>query len=749
MRQEQREITMRRHSKKLLAAAVLAALPWVSGAAVVTPELSQQMALTPAGQQLPVIIQLADRVDLRQFQAVRLSKRDNSLLLALKDKASKTQGPLASAIATQGGARIRPLWIINGIAANLRPAGINLLSKFPGIGRISLDASVSPPVATAASAGSTQWNITAVHAPDLWALGQTGAGLVIANMDTGVDPDHPDLTGKWRGGANSWFDPHAQHATPHDASGHGTQTMGLMVGGSASGSAIGIAPDAHWIAAKLFDDAGQATLSDIHLSFQWLLDPDGNTATVDTPDVVNASWGLIGGPLGTCNPEFNDDIRALKAAGIAVVFSAGNDGPATATSQSPANNPEGFSTGAVDSQSIIANTSSRGPSGCDSSIFPKVVAPGVNVVTSDLSFGGLPVYATVSGTSFAAPHVAGLMALLAGAFPNATVSDLELALTQSAQDLGATGPDNSYGYGLANGNAAYSVLSAGTGSPPAITSTPVTSANQDQPYSYQVTASDPDGGSLAFALDTAPTGMSIGGSTGLIAWTPTVAQVGANAVKVRVTDPTGLSGFQTYAVTVLASNRPPVSGNDSYSVAQGATLNSAAPGVLANDSDPDGNAITAVLKSAPAHGSLTLNANGAFVYTPTAGYAGADSFTYAATDGTLTGNTASVALTVVAANKAPVANNDSYNVAQWRSGTYTPQVLTVLANDTDSDGSLNVATVKIVSSPNKGGKATANANGTVSYTPKLRYTGTETFKYTVKDNSGATSNSATVTLTIR
>jgi serine protease AprX len=739
---------MRTHPRNLLAAAVLAALPGLSTAAVISPELSQQLAITPPGQQLPVIIQLADRVDLRQFHPPKRDKRDNRLMLALKDKASRTHGPLASAIASQGGARQRQLWIINGIATNLQPAAVNLLARFPGIGRISLDATVSVPITASSSAGPANWNLSAVHAPDLWTLGHTGVGLVIANMDTGVDPNHPDLVGKWRGGTNSWFDPHNQHATPYDASGHGTGTMGLMVGGSASGAAIGIAPDARWIAAKLFDDAGQATLSDIHLAFQWLLDPDGNPATVDMPDVVNASWGLIGGALGSCNLEFNNDIHALKAAGIGVVFAAGNDGSAPSTSQSPANNPEGFSVGAVDNQSIIASNSSRGPSGCDNSIFPKIVAPGVNVLTADLSFGGLPVYATVSGTSFSAPHVAGLMALLAGAFPSATVSDLELALTQSVQDLGAAGADNSYGYGLANGIAAYDVLAANSGSPPSITSSPVTTANQDQPYSYQVIATDPDGGNLIYALDTAPVGMSIG-SGGLISWIPNASQAGANTVQIRVTDPTGLNVFQNFSINVTSSNRPPVASGDSYSVANGASLNVPAPGVLANDSDPDGNAISAVLKTAPSHGSLTLNANGSFAYTPTAGYSGADSFSYADSDGTLTGNTVNVVLTVSAANQPPVAVNDSFRAPQWRNGSYAPQVLSILANDRDADGTLNVATVKIVNAPNKGGKVTVNANGTVSYTPKQRYTGTETFRYTVKDNSGAVSNTATVTVTIQ
>lgn len=735
-------------SRNLLAAVVLAALPCLAGAGIISPELNEQLAVTPSGQALPVIIQMADRVDLRQFRTPDRNQRSNRLLRALKDKSSRTQGPLVSALAANDGTRLRQLWIINGMAVTLRPAAVNLLARFPGIGRISLDATVSPPVAATTSAGTAQWNINAVRAPDLWALGLTGAGLVIANMDTGVDPNHPDLAGKWRGGANSWFDPHGQHATPHDVNGHGTQTMGLMVGGSASGSAIGIAPDATWIAAKIFNDAGQASLSDIHLAFQWLLDPDGNTTTVDMPDVINASWGLGGGALGSCNLEFNNDIHALKAAGVGVVFSAGNDGPSASTSESPANNPEGFSAGSVDSQSVIAGNSSRGPSGCDSSIFPKIVAPGVNVLTTDLSFGGLPAYATVSGTSFAAPHVAGLMALLAGAFPSATVSDLESALTQSAQDLGAASADNAYGYGLVNGSAAYSLLAENTGFPPVITSTPVTSANQGQPYSYQVLATDGDRDSFTFVLDTAPAGMSISDS-GLIAWTPTATQAGSHSVAVRVTDSTGLADLQSFSINVIASNRPPLAGNDSYNVAKGTLLSVAAPGILANDSDPDGNAIAAVLNTSVAHGTLTLNANGSFTYMPTSGYTGADSFSYAVSDGSVTGNTATVALTVFAPNKPPVAANDSFSVPQWRSGTYTPRTLGILANDRDTDGTLNVATVSIVSAPNRGGQASVNTNGTLSYTPKLRYTGTETIRYTVKDNSGATSNTATVTVSIR
>ncbi|NTV94760.1 MAG: tandem-95 repeat protein [Thiobacillus sp.] len=741
---------MEKTTQRLLATVVLAVLPALAPAGVIAPELQREVAAREPGEAIPVIIQFADRVEPRRFEVHDRRRRDGRLLMALKAKADQVQRPFAGQLGQSGARNVRQLWLINGLAATVPASAVAGLARGPAVGRIQYDAPVALGTTTQSAPINPGWNLSAIHVPDLWALGDTGTGITVANMDTGVDPNHPDLTGKWRGGGNSWFDPAGQHATPYDADGHGTQTMGLMVGGAASGATIGVAPDARWIAAKIFDDAGQGSLSRIHLAFQWLLDPDGNPATSDAPDVVNASWGLSGGVLGACNLEFNDDIAALKAAGIAVVFAAGNDGPADASSVSPANNPSGYSAGAVDSGLVVGSQSSRGPSGCDGTVFPKLAAPGVNVVTSDLSFGGLPVYATVSGTSFAAPHVAGAMALLAAAFPAASVADLEAALTASAQDLGVAGADNSYGYGLANVLAAHDRLAAsGLGSPPAITSSAPTAAVENQPYSYQVVASDPEGGSLAYTLDTAPAGMTISGA-GLIAWTPGHAQVGANIVAVRVTDPTGLYASQSYSLVVARLNHPPVAGNDSYGVVAGKTLTVAAPGVLANDGDPDGDPIAAVLASAPSHGSLTLNASGAFSYTPAAGYVGSDAYTYQASDGLLASAPATVTITVsAAANQAPVAVNDSYTVAKRTGSVYAAQVFSVLGNDYDRDGSLDVASVTLTSAPNKGGKVTVNGNGTLSYVPKLRFTGTETFKYKVKDNRGASSNAATVSVVVR
>mgnify|MGYP001024426723 CR=1 FL=1 len=505
---------------------------------------------------------------------------------------------------------------------------------------------------------------------------------------------------------------------------------------------------------------GQAAYSDIHLAFQWLLDPDGDPNTMDAPDVVNASWGLVG-TAGRCLSEFNHDIDVLKTAGTAIVFAAGNDGPAPQTSLSPANNLAAFSTGAVDSDQLVASFSSRGPSTCDDSIYPKLVAPGVNINTSDLSFGGLPLYAVVSGTSFAVPHTAGAMTLLAGAFPQASVGELESALTASARDLGAAGADNSYGYGLVDVQAAYQMMASGSGNAPSIVSTPPTTAFEGRLYHYPLAASDADGDELVYSLDVAPAGMNIDAYSGLIAWTPTGDQVGAQTVIVRVTDPGGLFATQSFTIAVAGQNAPPVAQNDVYRMIRRGTLSIAAPGILANDSDPDsGDALMAVNFGTlvPEGGALVHHADGSFNFTPPRNYIGTKRFSYQAQDSAgATSEVATVSITV-AANRRPLAVIDTASApVRRRSMPYEPVIVNLLANDRDPDtaidpyNTIDPASVMIMRAPNKGGRVAVNGDGTIAYTPRPNFAGVETFLYRVKDtyDNPAASNAAVVRINVQ
>src|SRR5258708_39216638 len=135
---------------------------------------------------------------------------------------------------------------------------------------------------------------------------------------------------------------------------------------------------------------------------------------------------------------------------------------------------------------------------------------------------------------------------------------------------------------------------------------------------------------------------------------------------------------------MTAVNDPPVAVNDSYTTAEDTTLNVSAPGLLANDSDVDGDSLNALLVGQPTHGSLTLNSNGSFSYTPATNYNGTDSFTYKANDGKADSNVATVTITVTAVNDPPVAANDSYSTAE--DTALTVSAPGVLGNDTDVDG---------------------------------------------------------------
>jgi subtilisin family serine protease len=417
-------------------------------------------------QEVPVIITLSDQADLSRFKDKDKNLRRSQIVKELKDKANKTQGPLRAFLQKQGAKRVVPFWIVNGVAATLPAGAAAALGTFPGIASIDLDYVLQAPPEALAVASPPEWNLTAIRAPDLWSIGFAGAGVVVANTDTGVDVSHPDLTATWRGDANSWFNPYADPANaaycrvpnncsacelstslPCDVNGHGSGTMGVMVGADAGGSAIGVAPQAKWIAVKVLNDNRSGPSSVILEGLQWLMD----LPSAEAPDVVNNSWGFPN--VNVCNTVFQSAIDTLKAAGIEMVFAGGNSGPAVASSVSPANNPGAFAVGATDDTNTVGSFSSRGPSACDGSIFPHVVAPGVNIKLAAPPSGS---YVYSSGTSFAAPHVTGVVALLFDAFPTLTIPQVESILKNTTDPaVGAPLPNDNYGYGLIDAASAY------------------------------------------------------------------------------------------------------------------------------------------------------------------------------------------------------------------------------------------------------------------------------------------------------
>jgi bacillopeptidase F len=463
----------------LVSASVVLALVTPASAAGamdrIDPVLRAKLDSAPPAARHEVIVRFAGGIDIEAAAAAGPRLPRNVWATILRDAADNAQTPAKALLASRGIGNAKTLWLINALALQAPAEVVRELAELPGVLSVDLDATVMAPEITRSQqqngtnaflAGPVEWNISRIGADQLWDLGVTGAGIVVANLDTGVDVLHQDLSSNYRGGTNSWYDPNGEHATPFDsagsASGHGTQTMSILVGGQLGGTGIGVAPEVLWIAAKIFSDAGTSQYSRIHQAYQWVLDPDGNAGTDDAADVVNNSWGLQDN-VNQCLDEFRLDVQNLKAAGVSVVFSAGNGGPNASTSISPANYAESFSVGATNFNSAIASFSARGPSTCDETTYPIVTAPGFDIRAADRTLGGAfpDAYVYVDGTSYAAPHVAGAMALLRQAFPTATPANLEAALYKTARDRGVTGVDNNYGYGIVDVVAAYDWIAAG------------------------------------------------------------------------------------------------------------------------------------------------------------------------------------------------------------------------------------------------------------------------------------------------
>jgi bacillopeptidase F len=310
-----------------------------------------------------------------------------------------------------------------------------------------------------------------VNAPALWALGFTGQGVTVMNIDTGVTGGHAALASRWLGNQpgvaadDAWFDPIRQTCTtPCDYQSHGTHTMGIMTGlDPATQDTVGVAFGANWIAAATIDVGAFPSTSYSIAAFEWALDP-GPGATRGPADVISCSWqdpslsvAQDCGPNGT----YWAAVDGFEAAGGAVTWSAGNAGSGAQTITKPKNRISSpvnhFATGNINGNNAafpISSSSSRGPSNCDGlTIKPEAVAPGTSV-RSTVPSG----YGSMSGTSMASPHAAGVVALLLSAFPWATGTDAKLAMIATARDLGTPGEDNTYGNGLIDAGAAYQFL---------------------------------------------------------------------------------------------------------------------------------------------------------------------------------------------------------------------------------------------------------------------------------------------------
>ncbi|MEE6259240.1 S8 family serine peptidase [Plantactinospora sonchi] len=322
-----------------------------------------------------------------------------------------------------------PYYLVNAIETDGGPAVRAWLSRRDDVARVLVSQRLRPvpaggsPMGGDAPAPRTPgWNLTMISADRVRSeLGVDGTGIVVGSSDSGVDGTHPALAPGFRGGADSWHDPWNGSRAPVDHGGHGTHTLATAVGGEQ----VGVAPGARWVGCVNLD-RNLGNPADYLDCLQFMLAPYPPGADPFTagrperaPQVLTNSWGCP--PIEGCAREtLRPAAAALASAGVFFVAAAGNTGPFCGSlDDPPAPYPEVFTVGATDRNRQVAFFSSRGPAP-GGTPKPDLVAPGDEVLSA-LPGGG---YGTQSGTSMAAPHVAGVVALMWSANP-ALVGDLE------------------------------------------------------------------------------------------------------------------------------------------------------------------------------------------------------------------------------------------------------------------------------------------------------------------------------------
>jgi len=423
----------------------------------IMPSLREIMQNTGPDEEIAVLVHLSPKPDYERIKNLK----PKEYVEFLKKFSENSQRDIINYLKNNFSGKfsdLNPYWIFNGFYVKANKEVIEALSKREDVEYIiedfiiQIDAipgeEIEPKV--------IEWNILRVRADSCWINGFTGEGAIIGHMDTGVDVNHPALSGKWL--SPYWYDPVNGQPNPYDDHGHGTHTMGTILGGDGFGPFdrdIGVAPGAKFVTCKICNASGSCPSSAIHSGFQKIAEWKGQGVNIIA---CSNSWGSN----ATTSTEFWNDCMNWRNLGIIPVFANGNAGPGAGTAGTPGNFPIVIGVGATDANDNIASFSSRGPAPnqppwnntqywprSDWNLTkPNISAPGVGV-TSSVPGGG---YQSMQGTSMACPHVAGAIAILFQKNQGIDFSMVYNVLLDYARQVpqGAPYPNNNYGWGILN-----------------------------------------------------------------------------------------------------------------------------------------------------------------------------------------------------------------------------------------------------------------------------------------------------------
>ncbi len=486
---------------QLLAAAIALALPSTAAAADWRAKASPAvLQAVDSGASPDVLIVLRGQPALQLIDpSLPKAERGRAVMAQLQAAGAQARASVGAELAARGIAQ-QSLWIANAIAARLDPGMLAELAQRGDVARIESDRAfrIELPRSEALqpkAAKAIEPNIARVRAPEAWALGFRGQGVVVGAQDTGYQWDHPAVRARYRG----WNGASVQHAyqwydavrseinatvnpcgvaigAPCDDNSHGTHTLGTVLGDDGGANQIGVAPEAQWIGCRNMD-SGDGRPSTYLGCFQFFLAPtDGNGANPRpdlAPDIITNSWGCP--PSEQCNLDsFDTALAAVRAAGILNVVAAGNDGASCGSINTPpATSPDVFTIGSTTNLDVRSSFSSIGPVTIDGSnrLKPDVMAPGSSV-RSAVPGGG---YGSKSGTSMATPNVAGVAALVMSANPalRGDPAAVEAILRETAVPINPAGlncgsfvasayPNHIHGFGRVDALAAVQRASAET-----------------------------------------------------------------------------------------------------------------------------------------------------------------------------------------------------------------------------------------------------------------------------------------------